>query len=139
MTKKYIVLRKARRSHGEKKRLQVIATTSLERLAKEVGGARGKALEISDERGVIRMLNDLTIKSDKSPLMKEIRAQFESRGEYAKKWAAYGYAREGNQKIQHYGFLEFPIESENFVKGLLYGYFDVKKTVALPTESIPSK
>ncbi|MCD4770949.1 hypothetical protein K8R30_00855 [archaeon] len=145
MSKKYIALRTARRSHGEEKKLQVIAATSLERLAKEVEGyttqpnTGGKALEISDERGVLRMLDELSIKSDKSPLMKEIKAQFESRREYVKKWGVYGYAREGDQEIQHYGFLDFPIGAENFVKGLLHGYFDIKKTVALPTESIPSE
>jgi tRNA nucleotidyltransferase/poly(A) polymerase len=145
MSKKYIALRKARRSDGEEKRLQIIATTSLERLTKEVGkyttqsNIGGKALEISDERGVLRMLDELSIKSDKSLLMKEIRAQFESRDEYVKEWAPYGYKEELDQGSEHCGFLNFPIRAENFVKGLLYGYFNVEKTVALPTESIPSK
>jgi len=145
MSKKYIALRKARRSHGEEKKLQVIATTSLECLAKEIKGytaqsnAGGKALEISDERGVLEMLYGLSIKSDKSPLMKEIRAQFGSRREYAKEWGTYGYTREGEQEVQHHAFLEFPIKGENFVKGLLHGYFDVEKTIVLPKEVILSE
>ena len=144
MSKKYIALRKARRSHGEEKRLQVIATTSLERLTEEIRKYTtqpntGKVLEISDKRGILEMLDELSIKSGKSPLMKEIRAQFESEDEYEKEWAPYGYTEEWEPKTQNCGFLNFPIRGETFVKGLLYGYFDVKKTIALPTEPISSE
>jgi len=131
LNRRYIVFREIKGAHREEGRLEVIAVMNKEQLIKEEGEnfinvfGKGKYLEIKDSRNVKKMLHDLNKKSNRTPLMESIRENFDSKFDYQKIWEAQGYARECSEKFPNYAFLSFPLGKEDFVAGLIYGYFNV--------------